>query len=529
MKPAVKILDQVRRGVQNAAYGNVIYHKILSAGETPDRLHFTLPDPWPGDARAGLALIAAQPSMFDNSPSVSLRNAGLHLRNLRAVGTEAARRMALRLIETWLARHDSWHETEWAPDILGERVASWTAFYEFYGPKAGGDFTERLTASLHRQWKHLARTAPPALTGLAGLQAIRGLIYGALNFENDDRTLSIAGDLLRRQLAAEILPDGGHISRNPSVHCHVLRHLTNLRAVFKAAELDVPESIRIAIAAMLPVLKFFRHSDGGLAVFNGGIEETPLMIDAIITQAEGKGRVLRRLPQMGYERVTAGRSLLLADTGRPPPRGHDATGHAGFLSFEFGQGRERLIVNCGMPSHNRPEWRMACAATAAHSTLTVEDTNACELSTTGVASSGTYVTAQRYEQNSAQCLEMSHDGYRQPFGIVHQRLLALVADGDSLHGRDVLSGASGRNFALRWHLHPLVQASLAQSGQTALLRTPSGNGWRFKIDRGELGLEPSIYCGDGMPRRTLQLKVSGHTDDAQTVMGWTLVREKKGS
>ena len=58
--------------------------------------------------------------------------------------------------------------------------------------------------------------------------------------------------------------------------------------------------------------------------------------------------------------------------------------------------------------------------------------------------------------------------------------------------------------AFRWHLHPLVQASLMQNGQSALLRTASGNGWRFRIDRGELGLEPSIYCGNGTPRRSLQ-------------------------
>jgi uncharacterized heparinase superfamily protein len=230
---------------------------------------------------------------------------------------------------------------------------------------------------------------------------------------------------------------------------------------------------------------------------------------------------------MGYERVTAGRSLLIVDTGKAPQRGHDRTSHAGLLSFEFGQGRERLIVNCGSAENGGTEWRMACAATAAHSTLTVEDTNACEVLPNGIASAPLYVTSQRYEQNGSQCLELTHDGYRSNFGILHQRFLGLSADGDALHGRDILLGESGREFALRWHLHPLVQASLAQSGQTALLRTPSGSGWRFRIERGELGLEPSIYCGNGTPRRSLQLKVSGQTDEAQTSVSWSLVREKR--
>ena len=88
MKPAAKILQKVRRGVQTVAYGNPIYRKILTSGEAPGRLHFTLPDLWPGDAQAGLALIGSQRSLFDRP---SLPHPGTAMRNLRAVGTDAAR------------------------------------------------------------------------------------------------------------------------------------------------------------------------------------------------------------------------------------------------------------------------------------------------------------------------------------------------------------------------------------------------------------------------------------------------------
>jgi len=53
MTQAAKIIGKVRRGVQNVAYGNPIYQKILAMGETPVALHFTPSDLWPGDARAG--------------------------------------------------------------------------------------------------------------------------------------------------------------------------------------------------------------------------------------------------------------------------------------------------------------------------------------------------------------------------------------------------------------------------------------------------------------------------------------------
>ena len=527
MKPASKIIQKVRRGVKTAAYSNILYRKILASGAGTDRLHFTLPDPWPGDAQAGLALMTGQRSMFDGNSAVSLRHAGTVLRNLRAVGTDAARQMAVRLIENWLAHHDNWSEEEWAPDVLGERIAAWIGLYEFYAPAASPDFIKNLTSSLHRQWKHLTRTLPPTLTGVAGLRSIKGLVYGGLNFPEGDKALGLALDMLKRQLTAEILPDGGTISRNPSVQLHMLRHLVDLRSSFRAAELEVPEILQATITAMVPVVKFFRHGDGGLALFHGSTEETALLIDAVLTQAEIKARVLRRLPDTGYERLTAARSWLLADITAPPNRSIDMSGHAGLLSFEFGNGKERLIVNCGAVVDASAAWRGACAATAAHSTLTIEDKNACEVMSSGIVLSSVRVDAQRFEQDGLHCVEMKHDGYQPKFGVMHERVLALSEDGEEVRGRDTLAGALNRHYTLRWHLHPSVQASLVQSGRVALLRTPSGAGWKLRVESGSLELEPSIYCGNGVPRRSLQLKASGRTDGAQTSIIWSLSREKK--
>ena len=526
MKPATHILQKIRRGVQSVAYGNALYQKILSSSETPDRLYFTLADPWPGDAQAGLALISGQRSMFDNASGVSLRHASVALRNLRAVGTETARQMAVRLIENWLTHYDTWSEAEWAPHVLGERIAGWIGFYEFYAPSTISDFTHNVTASLCRQWKHLVRTLPPSLVGYAGLQAIRGLVYGGLNFPEGDKALGLACDMLRRQLAAEILPDGGHISRNPSVQLHVLRHLIDLREVFTVAGLEVPDILTASITAMVPVLKFYRHGDGELALFHGSNEETSLLIEAVITQAGTRGRALRRLPETGYERITAGRSLLVTDVMRPAMNGYDKSAHAGLMSFEFGHGRERVIVNCGAIDASA-EWRMALAATAAHSTLTLEDTNACHVIETGGLGTAPKVEAHRYEQDGVQFIEMAHGGYQSRFGVNHQRILGLGGDGEALYGREVLTGSAGRQFALRWHLHPSVQAALTQGGQTALLRTASGSGWRLSLESGGLSLEPSVYCGKGVPRRSQHLKATGSMSGDKTVVVWHLVREKK--
>ena len=527
------LINKVRRGVKNVAYGNPLYQKILATGETPTRLHFTPADPWPGDAQAGQALISAQQSMFERTDSTALQHAATALRNLRAIGTDSARVASVRLIEDWLNQFDKWNEDEWCAGHLGTRIAGWIGFYDFYASAASDDFTARLVASLQRQWKHLARTISPSLTGVEAVQAARGLIYGGLNFPEGDNALGLACDLLQRQIAAEILPDGGHISRNPATQLHVLRHLVDIRNVFNLADIRLPEAIGAGLAAMIPAVKFFRHGDGALALFHGAVEETPLLIDAVLTQAVVRGRVLRRLTETGYERLIAGRSLLLVDAAAPPPRAFGKDGHAGLLSFEFSHGRERILVNCGSVSRsslreNAAEWRTACAATAAHSTVTINDTNACDIDRAGGIAGSVRTKTQRFEEDGAHGLEMEHDGYLSKFGLKHHRILRLSGDGETLTGRDILQGKAGHEFAIRWHLHPGVQVSLSQGEQTALLRTASGGGWRLRIENGSLGLESSIYCGGTIPHRTMQIKTNGITQGGDTVVTWSLSRERKG-
>jgi len=527
MKSGVKLLDRVRRGVQSAAYGNALYQKFLESGETPGLLRFTPSDLWPGDAQLGLSLIAEQAHLFDNPSIAAFRDLPAAIRGLRAAGTDAARHMTLRLMGHWLRSYGNWHEVEWASGPLGERIASWIGFYEFYAPAASETFIENLSASLSRQWRHLLRTLPASIGGLDGLRAIKGLVYGGFNFPEGEKALGLACDLLARQLRAEILNDGMHISCNPSVQLHTLRHLIDLRAALAAAGITAPNELQTSIAAMVPALRFFLCGDGGLALFHGGFEESPLLVEAVLTQSNVKNRALRRLSASGYERLQAGRSLLVADAGPPPPRGYDQAGHAAVGAFEFGQGRERLIVNCGALPAGGEEWRLALASTAAHSALAVEDTNICDVRGDGLGPAP-QVEVHRYEERDVHCIDVTHDGYRARFGLLHRRRLRLAKDGDELQGRELLSGAPGRTFALRWHLHPAVQVSLAQGGQAALLRTASGAGWRLRVEGASLGLEGSIYCGAGEPRKSLQLKAQSRTQQGETDVVWSLSREKKG-
>src|SRR5580765_4577065 len=82
-----------------------------------------------------------------------------------------------------------------------------------------------------------------------------------------------------------------------------------------------------------------------------------------------------------------------------------------------------------------------------------------------------------------------------------------------------------RRFIVRFHLHPAVKATLAQSGQAVLMRLPSGRGWRLRASAAGIGLAESIYLGEeGRVRRTEQIVLVGQVPIEGSTVKWALTR-----
>src|SRR2546423_12082810 len=95
-----------------------------------------------------------------------------------------------------------------------------------------------------------------------------------------------------------------------------------------------------------------------------------------------------------------------------------------------------------------------------------------------------------------------HDLYEPRFGLTYARELYLTPDGDDLRGEDKLTGRAGVEFAVRFHLHPAVEASLAADNGAAALRPPRGAGWRVRATGAPLSPRGSIPLRSGPAKKT---------------------------
>ena len=518
-------------------------YRLTLAGGGPTALRVVPSDPWPGNAAAGDMIIdgsfsfVGQPirepaPLWDPIGVSRAWRRALHgfawLRDLRAVGGDRGRRKARELVGHWLAHNERWRPIAWDPVVLGERLGHWLGQHDFFAASAEVEFRHRLLDQIARQARHLSRVLPAGLAGSDAITALKGLIFAGVCLPNGDSWCRQGLQLLREELGRQVLADGGHGERSPTRQLDVLRDLIDIRALLLAGKLEVPGFLQATIEQMGPMLRLLQHGDGGLCLFNDSNEHDGWQVDLVLQRAGGRPRPLLSGPDSGFQRLQAGRSVVLIDAGAPPPPGLDRHGHAGTLSFEMSVGRERLIVNSGaFPGAS--EWRRVQRATAAHSTLVARDTNSSDVLRDGaVGRRPRNVTCRRDEQDGSIWVDLSHDGYHGPFGLIHRRRLFLAASGDDLRGEDVLEGRGGGRFAIRFHLHPNVRAGEARGGSMVLLRLEKGGGWRLRAEGAELGLEDSVYLGvAGEVRRSQQVVLSGDIQDGETVVKWALKREAK--
>jgi len=496
-------------------------------------------------AFAGKVVVCDRRSIFEMEPPSDEWAAALlgfgWLRHLRAAETGITRANARALVDEWISFQGAWHPIAWRPDVLARRIVSWLSQSTLVLQDADVRFYRRYLRSLLRQVRYLRHTAGDARRGVARLQAVIALSYAALCIAGQARHIKSTTERLKGELERQILPDGGHISRDPGAVIEILLDLLPLRQAFASRNIAPPQALQNAIDRMMPMLRFFRHSEGTFAHFNGmGATPADLLL-TLLAYDEARGAPFANAPYSGYQRLTAGGAVAVVDSGCAPPIEMSLDAHAGCLSFEFSSPRQSLIiVNCGMPAIGRENWRPIARATAAHSTVTFNDASSArfvELATfrrmlggSPIVGGPTRVTVNREESPGAIALRAMHDGYATRFGILHERVLVLATDGMRLEGEDIFLDAEGEprlrsardEFAIRFHLHPTVKATRLTDGHGVMLMTPNKEVWTFSAYHDQVELEDSVYlAGSEGPRRTLQLVIRGHARDAARVQ-WML-------
>jgi uncharacterized heparinase superfamily protein len=484
-------------------------------------------------------------SIFDLEPpsedwEVALLGFGW-LRHLRAADTALTRANARSLVDDWMSNPSRRRPLERRADVLARRVISLLSQAPLVLSDSDGKFYRRYLRGLTREIRYLRYAMIDIGDGVPKLQVLIALCYASLCLANQAKHIRSASRKLSDELQRQLLPDGGHISRNPGALVELLSDLLPLRQTFAARNIAPPPALLNAIDRMMPMLRFFRHGDGSFALFNGMSSAPNDLVATLLAYDDTHGAPMANMPHTGYQRIDASAMTLIIDTGVPPPPSVSQDAHAGCLAFELSSGPSRIVINCGMPATGRDNWRSFARGTAAHSTLTYHEVSSCQfvefsamkklLQGAPIVSGPSNVESYREAVPNGELLTTSHDGYLARFGVIHRRVLMAAQDGSRLDGEDTLTPAPGgkikgneADFALRFHLHPSVKASRLSDARGVMLVLPNRDVWTFEALDDKVDLEDSVFlAGNDGPRRTAQIVIRQDCRHASSIR-WSFVR-----
>jgi uncharacterized heparinase superfamily protein len=455
------------------------------------------------------------------------------LRHLHAAEDQIAREKARQLVLQWIAASRAAPPLAHDADTTARRVIAVLSHAAFILDGADPEFYDAAMHMLSRDLHDLTVIYGHS-SGVARLRALTAILLAGLCVAEQETYLNSYLAVFCAELERQILEDGGHASRDPADLVELLLELLPLKQCFVARQVEPPETLYTSIARMNAMVRFLRLGDGSLAHFNG---MGPTLLDQVSTVLayDDAGKTFAGLvaPNSNYARLAAGGTVVLADAGGAPPMLLSSRAHAGCASFEMSADHEPLITNCGAPADETGDWYIVSRSTAAHSTLTIEDLSSARLIKAQdhvagrelfwLAGPGS-VQHETADLDTSVSVRISHDGYRDRFGYVHRRRLTLRKSGLELEGHDQLTAAdnagagAASGYAIRFHLHPRVSATLSPNTNAVTLTTAAGQVWRFAAEGAELDVEESIFFADPIClRRSLQIVLKGQCSKTTSV------------
>jgi uncharacterized heparinase superfamily protein len=380
------------------------------------------------------------------------------------VADDAAARGAWhrQLVTRWIAENSPGHGAGWEPYPTSLRIVNWTKW-----AWSGNALESAALQSLATQTRWLRRHLEFHLLGNHLWANAKALVFAGTFFAGDEadawRSQGLA--LVERELAEQILADGGHFERSPMYQAIVLEDLLDLlQLATRFPELFDPGSVagwRATAARMQRWLWTMSHPDGGVAFFNDAALDIAPTAAALAVYAESLGletpapgeEPLQTLPASGYVRLQAGLAMVLVDVGEIGPDYLPGHAHADTLAFEWSLDGHRLCVNAGISTYAADAERLRQRGTGAHNTVQVDAADSSEVwSSFRVARRARPFDVAWGEGDQRAWVRAAHDGYRRlPGRVVHRRELALGPR--QLVIEDVLTGHFESAVA-RFRLHP---------------------------------------------------------------------------
>ncbi|MBZ4191513.1 alginate lyase family protein [Niabella beijingensis] len=328
---------------------------------------------------------------------------------------------------------------------------------------ANGDKDEKMLSDIHAELDFLSKRLEFHLLANHLLENYFALLMGGTLFS--EKTWIIKAEKgLQKQLAEQVLVDGGHFELSPMYHQIILFRVLELSdwySNWEGRKPDFGSFVKNIAEKMLAWLKQMSFQNGDIPHFNdstiGIAQSTSWLIEY--------GKLLNIQPPNQWKLKDSGYRAFnhdnyecrvdVAPIGASYQPGH---AHSDALSFILYKNGEPFFVEQGTSTYQIGERRNHERSTQSHNTVVINNNNQSQVW-------GGFRVAERakiqIESETNYSITASHNGY-QRWGIIHYRHFEFYPD--KIIIKDKVTGPAESAVAY-FHLHPSIslQAVTLQS------------------------------------------------------------------
>ena len=440
--------------------------------------------------------------------------------DLNALNAEQRCEWHKALMLRWIKENQPGLGMGWDPYPVSLRVVNWVQWH-----LSKEQLPDACVESLAVQTRWLMRRLEWHILGNHLFANAKALVFLGCFFEGDeaDGWLRRGLEIIRKELAEQVLLDGGNFERSPMYHAIFWEDLLDLinlaRAYPEVLALKDVESWCEVSKRMQTWLDGMIHPDGEIAFFNDSAVGVAPAPEELIAYAERLdiGVHRRRTEQLlhfessGYIRLTSPQATAFLDVAPIGPDYLPGHAHADSLSFELSLFGQRVVTNGGVSEYGKGVIRQLERGTAAHSTVMVNGENSSEVW------DGFRVARRAYplgltirERDDCMYVSCSHDGYRRlPGKPLHQREWQWMEC--SLQVTDIVS-RSAKNAIAFFHLHPDIDVLESKPRRWTLMLS-GGRSVQIFVESGFARLEKSYYApefGKRLARACLAIELTDY-------------------
>ena len=457
---------------------------------------------------------------------------------LPALNIKTEKELGCLIIDQWINNFSNYNEKYWTLDVVTMRLIYWISSYEIIFKNSDLIFRSKVINNIVKQTKHLFKNISLVSSGVDKIKSLAALILVGNSFEQYEEYTQYGLKNLEDELGSFINKDGFVKSKNPEDLFWALYFLVLIKEWLTLSRKQTPAFINIYINSLGICFKFLRFSKGDLPLFNGA---NHVNTEKFYEFLESRGYEFENMENIfcGYAKIKSKKIELFIDANNPSSMLHSRNYQAGPLSFELASNGIKFICNSGSGKNLGEELSYLSSSTAAHSTLTINDTSSCIFQKNAlvrkyfgnslIEKHNIFKKEFKNDKEFIQCI-IAHDGYEKRFKILHERQITLFKSKNHIEGIDSLKCKSLENknltFSVRFHIHPDIRITKTM-GNDILLSSSEGEGWIFRSPQIPTKIEKNLYFGnpDNIKESSFIL-LEGNIENENTNIIWHLEKAK---